>query len=99
MTTIRVMIADDHAIVRKGIRALLSEAEGFEVVAEAADGQEAVRRAEETQPDVILMDLLMPVMDGIEATRQITARRPEARVLVLTSFAADNKVFPAIKAG
>ncbi len=99
MTTIRVMIADDHAIVRKGIRALLSEAEGFEVVAEAADGQEAVRRAEETQPDVILMDLLMPVMDGIEATRQITALRPDARVLVLTSFAADNKVFPAIKAG
>jgi two-component system, NarL family, response regulator LiaR len=103
MTTIRpvirVMIADDHAIVRKGIRALLSEAEGFEVVAEAGDGQEAVRRAEETQPDVILMDLLMPVMDGIEATRQITARRPDARVLVLTSFAADNKVFPAIKAG
>ena len=96
---IRVMIADDHAIVRKGIRALLSEAEGFEIVAEVGDGQEAVRRAEETRPDVILMDLLMPVMDGIEATRQITGRHPEARVLVLTSFAADSKVFPAIKAG
>jgi two-component system, NarL family, response regulator LiaR len=99
MTMIRVMIADDHAIVRKGIHALLSEADGFEVVAEVGDGQEAVRRAEETHPDVILMDLLMPVMDGIEATRQITGRRPETRVLVLTSFAADNKVFPAIKAG
>jgi NarL family two-component system response regulator LiaR len=99
MTTIRVMIADDHAIVRKGIRALLSEAEGFEVVGEAGDGQQAVRMAEETRPDVILMDLLMPLMDGIEATRQITRRHPEARVLVLTSFAADNKVFPAIKAG
>jgi two-component system, NarL family, response regulator LiaR len=96
---IRVMIADDHAIVRKGIRALLAESDGFEVVAEVGDGQEAVRRAEETHPDVILMDLLMPVMDGIEATRQITGRHPEARVLVLTSFAADNKVFPAIKAG
>jgi NarL family two-component system response regulator LiaR len=96
---IRVMIADDHAIVRKGIRALLAESEGFEVVAEVGDGQEAVRRAEETRPDVILMDLLMPVMDGIEATRQITGRHPEARVLVLTSFAADSKVFPAIKAG
>jgi two-component system, NarL family, response regulator LiaR len=96
---IRVLIADDHAIVRKGIRALLSEADGFEVVAEVGDGQAAVREAEETRPDVILMDLLMPVMDGIEATRQITSRRPEARVLVLTSFAADNKVFPAIKAG
>ena len=77
-TCIRVMIADDHAIVRKGIRALLSEADGFEVVAEAGDGQEAVTRAEETHPDVILMDLLMPVMDGIEATRQITA--PPARM-------------------
>jgi NarL family two-component system response regulator LiaR len=96
---IRVLIVDDHAIVRKGIRALLSESGGFEIVAEVADGQEAVLMAEETQPDVILMDLLMPVMDGIEATRQITSRRPDARILVLTSFAADNKVFPAIKAG
>jgi NarL family two-component system response regulator LiaR len=96
---VRVLIVDDHAIVRKGIRALLSEAGGFEVVGEAEDGQAAVRRAEETAPDVILMDLLMPGMDGIEATRQITNRQPQARVLVLTSFAADNKVFPAIKAG
>jgi NarL family two-component system response regulator LiaR len=96
---IRVLIADDHAIVRKGICALLAEAGGFEVVAEAADGQEAVTRFEETHPDVILMDLLMPLMDGIDATRQITRRQPDARVLVLTSFAADNKVFPAIKAG
>jgi len=96
---IRVLIADDHAIVRKGIRALLSEAGGFEVVGEADNGQEAVLRAEESSPDVILMDLLMPGMDGIEATRQITSRRPGAHVLVLTSFAADNKVFPAIKAG
>ena len=93
------LIADDHAIVRKGIRALLSEAGGFEVVGEASNGQEAVLRAEETHPDVILMDLLMPVMDGIEATRQITSRQPKVHILVLTSFAADNKVFPAIKAG
>ncbi len=96
---IRVLIADDHAIVRKGITALLSESDGFEVVAEVADGQQAVLRAEELCPDVILMDLLMPVMDGIEATRRITSHRPEAHILVLTSFAADNKVFPAIKAG
>ena len=96
---VRVLIVDDHAIVRKGIRALLSEAGGFEVVGEAGNGQEAVLRAAETHPDVILMDLLMPVMDGIEATRQITSQQPKARILVLTSFAADNKVFPAIKAG
>ncbi len=96
---IRVLIVDDHAIVRKGIRALLSESDGFEVVGEAGDGQEAVRAAAETQPDVILMDLLMPGMDGIEATRQITSLQPGMHILVLTSFAADNKVFPAIKAG
>ncbi len=96
---IRVLIVDDHAIVRKGIRALLSESGGFEIVAEVADGREAVVVAAQTQPDVILMDLLMPDMDGIEATRQITAARPESRILVLTSFAADNKLFPAIKAG
>jgi len=93
------LIVDDHAIVRKGIRALLSEADGFEVVGEASNGQEAVQRAEESSPDVILMDLLMPGMDGIEATHQITSRQPKTRILVLTSFAADNKVFPAIKAG
>ena len=96
---IRVLIADDHAIVRKGIRALLSELGGFEVVGEAGNGQEAVLRALETRPDVVLMDLLMPGVDGIEATRQISSRQPQTHVLVLTSFAADNKVFPAIKAG
>ena len=96
---IRILIVDDHAIVRKGIRALLSESDGFEVVGEASDGGEAVRLAAESLPDVILMDLLMPVMDGIEATRQITGQRPGTHILVLTSFAADNKVFPAIKAG
>ena len=96
---VRVLIVDDHAIVRKGIRALLSEADGFEVVGEAGTGQEAVLRAQESSPDVILMDVLMPGMDGIEATRLITSRQPKTRILVLTSFAADNKVFPAIKAG
>jgi NarL family two-component system response regulator LiaR len=98
-SSVRVMIVDDHAIVRKGIRALLSEAGGFEVVGEASNGQEAVLRAQESSPDVILMDILMPGMDGIEATRLITSRQPKTRILVLTSFAADNKVFPAIKAG
>jgi len=96
---IRVLIVDDHTIVRKGIRALLAEIEGIEVVGEADNGQEAVAQAETLHPDVILMDLAMPKMDGIEATRQIKASQPESRILVMTSFAADDQVFPAIKAG
>ncbi len=96
---IRVLIVDDHTIVRKGIRALLAEIEGMEVVGEADNGQEAVAQAETLHPDVILMDLAMPTMDGIEATRQIKTSQPESRILIMTSFAADDKVFPAIKAG
>jgi NarL family two-component system response regulator LiaR len=98
-TPIRVLIADDHAIVRKGIRALLSTEADIEVIGEADDGAQAVAQAQALRPDVILMDLVMPKMDGIEATRQILERQPGARILVLTSFAADDKVFPAIKAG
>jgi NarL family two-component system response regulator LiaR len=97
--TIRVFVAEDHAIVRKGVCALLTLEPGIEVVGEASNGQEAVRGIESSQPDVILMDLVMPEMDGIEAIRQVMARQPEARILVLTSFATDDKVFPAIKAG
>jgi two-component system, NarL family, response regulator LiaR len=96
---IRVLIADDHAILRKGIRALLGTEPDIEVVGETADGLETVAQAKTLGPDVILMDLVMPKMDGIEATRQITAEQPGVRILVLTSFAADDKVFPAIKAG
>jgi len=96
---IRVLIVDDHTIVRKGIRALLAEIEGIEVVGEAADGQEAITQAETLCPDVILMDLDMPRLDGIEATRQIKASQPDSRILVMTSFATDDKVLPAIKAG
>jgi len=96
---IRVLIVDDHAILRKGIRALLSTEADMEVVGEAADGLEAVARARELRPDVVLMDLMMPNLDGIQATRRISAEVPGVRVLVLTSFAADDKVFPAIKAG
>jgi len=96
---IRVLIADDHAILRKGIRALLSTEPDMEVVGEASDGMETVAQARALHPDVILMDLVMPKMDGIEATRQIAAAQPGVRILVLTSFAADDKIFPAIKAG
>ncbi len=101
MTTspIRVLLTDDHAIVRKGVRALLATERDIQVVGEAASGAEAVAQAEALRPDVVLMDLVMPELDGIEATRQITARLPGTRILVLTSFAADEKVFPAIKAG
>ena len=97
--TIRVLIVDDHAIVRKGIRVLLSTERDLQVIGEAGNGAEAVAQAQALHPDVILMDLVMPKMDGIEATRQITAQQPGMRILVLTSFAADDKVFPAIKAG
>jgi NarL family two-component system response regulator LiaR len=97
--TIRVLVVDDHTLVRKGTRALLAEVEDIEVVGEAADGREAVDQAETLRPDVILMDLVMPVMDGIEATRRITENQPDTRILALTSFAADDKVFPSIKAG
>jgi NarL family two-component system response regulator LiaR len=96
---IRLLIVDDQGIVRKGIRALLAEVDGMNVGGEAGDGMEAVKQAEVLQPDVILMDLVMPGMDGIEATRQIMASQPKARILVLTSFTGDDKVFPAIKAG
>src|SRR5271157_6076313 len=97
--TIRLLVVDDQGIVREGICALLAEVEGMKVVGEASDGLEAVAQAGTLQPDVILMDLMMPRLDGIEAIRQITAKQPKARILALTSFAADDKVFPAIKAG
>jgi two-component system, NarL family, response regulator LiaR len=96
---IRVMIVDDHTIVRKGIKALLAETSDIQVIGEAGDGLEAVQRSKELEPDIILMDLLMPNMDGIEATRQITFQQPQVRVLTVTSFVGDDKVFPAIKAG
>jgi NarL family two-component system response regulator LiaR len=98
-STIRVLIVDDHSIVRKGIRALLSTERDIQVIGEAGNGAEAVTQAQALKPDVILMDLVMPKLDGIEATRQITSQQSGMRILVLTSFAADDKVFPAIKAG
>lgn len=96
---IRVLVADDHAIVRKGICALLATEPDIEVVGEAQDGREAIAEAKRLRPDVILMDLVMPRVDGVQAIRWITAKQPEVRILVLTSFDGDDKVFPSIKAG
>jgi len=96
---IRVFVADDHAIVRKGIAAVLEIVPDIDVVGEAENGRDAVFRVEQFQPDVILMDLVMPDMDGIEAIRRIKDQRPEARILVLTTFAGEDMIFPAIKAG
>ncbi len=97
--TIRVLIVDDHPVVRRGLRCLLAEEEDIEVVGEASNGKEALEQVGKVHPNVILMDLVMPEMDGIEAIRRISALDTEAKILVMTSFAADGKVFPSIKAG
>ncbi|MBI3967108.1 MAG: response regulator transcription factor [Chloroflexi bacterium] len=97
--SIRVLIADDHAIVREGLRALLATEPGMELVAEAPDGVEAVQQALALRPDVILLDLVMPRKDGLQAIDEILLANPLAQILVLTSFAEDDKLFPAIKAG
>lgn len=97
--TIRILIADDHAVVREGLRALIATKPDIEMVGEAADGTEAILKSRSLRPDVILMDLVMPRQDGIEAIAEIKRENPDARILVLTSFADDGKLFPAIKAG
>jgi NarL family two-component system response regulator LiaR len=96
---IRILIADDHGVVREGLRTYLSLQDGFEVVGEAADGEAAVGEAERLSPDVILMDLVMPKLDGVEAMRALRERRPRSRVIVLTSFADDERLLPAVQAG
>jgi NarL family two-component system response regulator LiaR len=96
---IRVLIVDDHIVVREGLRAFISTQTGVEIIGEAENGEQAVIQARQLQPDVILMDLVMAGIGGIEATQRIKKENPDARILVLTSFADDDKVFPAIKAG
>jgi len=96
---IRILITDDHAIVREGLRTLIGTEPGMEVVGEATDGLEAVKTACDLRPDVILMDMAMPHMGGLEAIQKIKQQCPEAQILVLTSFSDDETVFPAIKAG
>jgi two-component system, NarL family, response regulator LiaR len=96
---IRVLLVDDHAVVREGLRAFLELQDGIVVVGEAADGEEAVETAGRLRPDVILMDLVMPRLDGVGAMLRLREEMPESRVIVLTSFAADDRLLPAIRAG
>jgi DNA-binding NarL/FixJ family response regulator len=99
MSSIRVLIVDDHRIVRQGLRHVCELADGLTVVGEAADGREAIRLARQLQPDVILMDINMPTLDGVQATSHIVEANPSARVIILTMYRQDRYVFEAIKAG
>ena len=99
MPDIRVLIADDHAVVREGLRVFLELQEGIEVVGEAADGREAVEAAALLRPDVIVLDLVMPRLDGVAAMRVLRESVPATRVIVLTSFLDDDKLLPALRAG
>ena len=96
---IRVLVVDDHAIVRKGLKAVLDLVPDIDLVGEAENGKQALRMDRDLKPDVILMDLMMPEMDGIACITEIRAQSPQARILVLTNFAGEDMVFPAIKAG
>ncbi len=99
MKKIKILIVDDHKVVRQGLRGFLELQDDMEVCAEAADGNEAVALVDQATPDIVLMDLVMPNLDGIEATRQIKCAHPGIGVIALTSFTEDEKVFPAIQAG
>lgn len=99
MSRVKVMIVDDHKLVREGLRAVFEEGANIEVVAEAGSGEEAVESLEETKPDVILMDISMPGMNGIQATRKIKELQPEAKVVILTMLDQEGYVYEAVKAG
>ena len=99
MESIRILLADDHAILRQGLRAMLDSTPEFEVVGEATTGEEAVTRSAELRPDVVLMDIQMPGLNGIEATRRVIEGDPNAGVVVLTMFRDDDSVFAAMRAG
>ncbi len=99
MEPISVFLVDDHQVVRQGLRDFLELQDGIDVVGEASSGIEAVQFVKQLLPDVVIMDLVMPEIDGVEATRRVKAISPSTQVIVLTSFADDDKVFPAIKAG
>ena len=96
---IRILVVDDHRIVRDGILSLMEDIDDIQVIGEASNGYEGVNLVDRLNPDVVLMDLMMPRMDGLEATRQISKKHPHIKVIVLTSFITDDKVFPAIKVG
>ena len=96
---IRILIADDHAVVREGLRAFLELQEGLEVIGEATDGEQAVEQAARLHPDVVLMDLVMPRVDGVAAMRELRGRVPDCRVIVLTSFLDDDRLLRAVEAG
>jgi len=96
---IRFLICDDHALFRQGIKSILELESDFRIIGEAATGREAIRYALETQPDIILMDIQMPELDGVEATKEILSEYPEAKVIILTMYRQDTYVFEAIKAG
>lgn len=97
--TIRVMTVDDHPLVRKGVSSILANEDDIQLVAEASNGREAVEKFRELRPDIVLMDLRMPEMDGIEATRAIRAIDPEARIIALTSYDGDQDIYRALEAG